>query len=79
MTEDELTAMQTEVLSTPMDEAVDSEWRQQTLANLHQTEQKAMAEWKLSKFLRDDATMKKLAEDLKRIRSAQTFVRAGRP
>ena len=70
MTDADVAALAAEVLSTPPDAAEEAKWRSEGLAALRTQEQRQMAEFKLARFLRDEANMKACAENLKRTRSA---------
>jgi len=68
MTDEDVRAMEAAVLATPADPAVEREWAAEMLKELRLEEQRAVAAWKMWKFLRDDGRMKKTADDLARVR-----------
>ena len=70
MTDADVAALAAEALSTPPDAAEEAKWRAEGLTALRTQEQRQMAEFKLARFLRDEANMKACAENLKKTRAA---------
>lgn len=70
MTDVDVEQLAAEVLTTAPDPAVDAAWRVEGLAALKTQEQRQMSEWRLARFLRDDAAMTAGAAALKKTRAA---------
>lgn len=70
MTDADVEAMAREVLASPVDDVVETEWRSEGLASLRKQEQRQMSDWKLARFLRDEASMKSVAAALAKTRAA---------
>jgi acyl-CoA reductase-like NAD-dependent aldehyde dehydrogenase len=74
MTETELAALEQAALTTPADPAFVAEWARATRDEFARAEQQAMAEFKLWKFVRDDARLQKTAQELTRIRGCLAYL-----
>lgn len=68
MTEQDVQAMEAAVLATPTNPVIEREWALGMLTELRVEEQRAVAAWKMWKFLRDESRMQKIAADLARVR-----------
>lgn len=74
MTEADVGEMAAAVLTTPEDPVRVQEWRVATRASFLTQEQQRMAEWRMWRYIRDDARMAEAAKDLERIRGCLVFL-----
>jgi len=74
MTEADVAAVEQEVVGVSVDPEVERLWAERTRAVLRQAEQRLMAEWKMWKFVRDDARMQSALAELRRVRACLAYL-----
>lgn len=75
MTENDVAALEAEVLASPLDAERERAWARAVLADMSRQEQELMAAFKLWKFMRDEGRMQGAANELKKTRAAIGYLK----
>jgi hypothetical protein len=74
MTEAEVKTLEAEVLAVPLDTDAERAWAAETAVGFRKTEQRLVAEFKLWRFVRDDARMMATAKELASVRQCLAYL-----